>query len=271
MTFSDDGKLIELATTVRKQIAMISCVERPPAGSLAAEDDGYLQPFGVLQQDLVHFRLRSAWDHLQAVEVLLSYSSTTTAPFAPYTIARAALVAAATAHWLVDGDADQRRWNAVVIHTRDVRRDVSFLETNRAELLRSLKPEQVRSFDEAIETRRSLLRVLDARLDDPQPGQIRSFDEKSVVAQAQIVFQNQDQPEPRLEVMYMRLSGVSHALPWASQRNRRKIADLPNGLERYVHEGDRAEILNCAAATARVATAAWEHYRDSSEVRIGPE
>lgn len=260
MALTDDAQLAELGATIREQIRLISGISRPPVGSLAAEDDAYLRPFGALLQDLVHFRLRSAWDHLQAVQVLLSHSSTTTAPFAPYTVSRAGLVAAAIAHWLVIGDAEQRRWNALMIHARDVRRDKWFLEVNRDDMRPRLRGYELTQFDEAIEERDKMLRSVETRLAHSVSGQGNRFEEKDVVAQAQSVFLGETYPSPRLEVMYMRLSGVAHGLPWASQRNRRKVANLPGGFERYVHQGDRAEIINCATATMRIATAAWGRY-----------
>lgn len=238
----------------------MSGTEPPPTGSLAAEDDAYLKPFGALLQELVHFRLRSAWDHLQATKLLLEDSPTTTAPFAPYTVTRAALVAAAIASWLVAGDESERRWNALIIHARDVRRDKWFLEANREDMQSRLERDGLEKFDAAIENRDQVLRMIESKLGDPDPGRDRRFDEKKVVEHAQSLFAPTDYPVPRMGVMYMRLSGVAHALPWASNRNRHKVAELRGGLERYVHEGDRSEIMSCVATTTAIATEARKRF-----------
>ena len=260
-----DARLDWLSASIRREVERSRGVI-PRANSEAAADEAYLKPFGALFQDLVTFRLRSTWDHLQALEILLRYSATA-APFAPYSVARAALVSAAIAHWLVTGDASQRRSAALQVHVYDLNRDLLFLQANLNDSVGRLSGQQQQIFRSAIALRNELLDVLHAerrqlagaRSDASQPGRNTRLDELALVAGAQHLF-DEAEINPRLGVMYMRLSGVAHAMPWASNKNRQRLGDLPGGLERYVHVGDRGELIDCGWATAYIAIAAQKQF-----------
>jgi len=232
----------------------------PQPASEAAYDDAYLKPYDTLLTDLVTFRLRSAWDHLQALMILLGYA-TPTAPFAPYSLARGALVSAGTAYWLISGDAVDRRRNALDIHREDARRDLQFLESNFRDRERGLNEVEAATFGNAIQvTRANESRAGEARLilmaGAPSRRHPKALPrEIDLVASAQPALDAAD-VNIWLRGTYMRLSGVIHVLPWASKRNRHCIEELSDGRVRYRHVADRDELLGCGKAVAHIAIAA---------------
>lgn len=247
-----EAELEWLSETIRIE-APLSAGIAPQPGSEAANDDAYLRPYGTLLTDLATFRLRSAWDHLQALEILLRYA-TPTAPFAPYSLARGALVSAANAYWLVAGDTDDRRRSALGIHAEDARRDQQFLEANFQERRHELNQVDAHAFETAIQQakeRTERIRTARSKLTADIPTKALPH-EIDVVASAQPALVSTGL-NANLSIAYMRLSGNIHALPWAAKRNRHRIEQLPDGTERYRHLADREELLLCGKAVAHIA------------------
>jgi len=93
-------------------------------GSQLNMDDQFLLQFGATMHQLVINRLLSALDHLQLAAHLLT--APTVLIFSQYSLLRAALAGAATAHWAISGNKTKRRERALKLTYFDLEQQVQF-------------------------------------------------------------------------------------------------------------------------------------------------
>lgn len=84
----------------------------PAAGSPMDADNKFLAPFHSSVHELVLHRLFSAFDHLQLVTWTLEHLGHPLI-FSKFSMIRAALAGASTAHWIVCGEPTLRRMRAL--------------------------------------------------------------------------------------------------------------------------------------------------------------
>lgn len=122
------------------------------ANSALHLDDQFLKPFGKIMHQLVVNRLLSALDHLHLAAYSLEQLDGQPLIFSQYSLLRAALGGASTAHWIVSGDTTQRRKRALRLTYYDLEQEVNFAKDVRKIPIRAGKPNrQISAANKAID------------------------------------------------------------------------------------------------------------------------
>ncbi|WP_197374098.1 hypothetical protein [Mycolicibacterium baixiangningiae] len=113
----------EFFRRVVSELAHAQTIANDPVSPISADNEFMLE-FGTTMHELAALRLFNSLDHLQLTA--LSLGTSASAIFSQYSLVRSALAAASTAHWLLSGNAAQRRMRALRLAYDDLCEETKF-------------------------------------------------------------------------------------------------------------------------------------------------
>jgi hypothetical protein len=202
----------------------------PGAGSPIEADNKFLAPFHSSFQALVTHRLFSVFDHLQLAAWTLEQLPRPLI-FSQFSLVRAALAGASTAHWIVSGDSTLRRMRALRLAFYDLEQETTFAKVHVTNPYMQ-KPEnakalgQCQTFLQNSPSRQNaiyqeyckLLRAT-GKTKMPKIDGFGTINETGIVQEISNTLQQLGKMSTNIEVelQYRLMSGFVHNCLWASQ------------------------------------------------------
>ncbi|QRY50492.1 hypothetical protein [Mycolicibacterium septicum] len=241
------------------------------------KDDQFLKPFGKTVHQLVINRLLSALDHLHLTAYSLEQSEGPLI-FSQYSLLRAALAGASTAHWIVSRDTTERRKRALKLTYYDLEQEVNFSKDVRKIPIREGKPNpKIAAADKLIagaperldamyEEYCSLLRS-QKKTKMPDPANFGRVEEIGIITEMGKALRKFEKIPNELELVlqYRLMSGFVHNCTWATYTGAR-VRTYPSEISPMVEiAGNPVNIYRAAGTAVHIVRIAKERTRELAE------